>query len=276
MATAVITGGTAGIGRALAETYLCRGYDVLAIGSSPRNGRDFLGYAKDAGAGDRAHFLAADLSEVAGTERLAATIAGRFPVVDVLVLAARYHRSTRLVTPEGFESNFALFYLSRFLLSHGLVGPLSRAGRPVVLNFGGAGQAGPVRWDDLQLERDYSGTGAMAHAATLNDLLGLSFVDLHRETGIRYLLNHPGVVATTFAGEYDPVTAARVEYLKVIGKSAEQSVSQILPYLDRPTTARLTAVHEGIQVPLEPRPFTRHEAARLHEATTKLLAEARC
>jgi NAD(P)-dependent dehydrogenase (short-subunit alcohol dehydrogenase family) len=273
MSTAVITGGTAGIGRALAETYLHRGYDVLVIGSSARNGRDFLAYASDAGAGDRAHFLAADLSQVGGTERLAATIADRFPVVDVLVLAARYHRSTRLVTPEGFESNFALFYLSRFLLGHGLAGPLSRAELPVVLNFGGAGRTGPVRWDDLQLERDYSGVGAMAHCASLNDLLGLSFVDLHRESGIRYVLNHPGVVATTFAGEYDPVTAAQVEHLKVIGKSAGQSVSQVLPYLDRPTGSPLTAVLEGVQVPLTPRSFNRDEAARLHEATMKLLAD---
>jgi hypothetical protein len=51
----------------------------------------------------------------------------------------------------------------------------------------------------------------MGHAGRLNDLLGLSFIDLHPDSGIRYVLNHPGVVVTSFACEYDPVGAAQVE-----------------------------------------------------------------
>jgi hypothetical protein len=189
----------------------------------------------------------------------------------VLVLGARYCRSTRLVTEEGFESNFALFYLSRFLFSHGLAASLSRADHPVVLNFGGAGQPAPVRWHDLQLEQAYHGVGAMGHAARLNDLLGVHFTGLHPD--IRYVLNHPGVVATSFAGEYDPITAAQVENLKVTGKSVAQSVKQILPYLGTSGHEQLTAVLEGVRVPLDPRLFDRHDAARLHEITEKLLAD---
>jgi NAD(P)-dependent dehydrogenase (short-subunit alcohol dehydrogenase family) len=268
MGTAVITGGTDGIGRGLAAEYLRRGYEVLVVGRSAAKGRIFA----EAG-GERAHFLAADLSRVGENQRLVDHIAERVPVIDVLVLGARYHRSTRVVTPDGLETNFALFYLSRFLFSHGLAGPLSRAEHPVVLNFGGAGQTGPVRWHDLQLERQYHGVGAMGHAARLNDLLGVSFIDIHSDSGIRYVLNHPGVVVTSFAGEYDPVTAAQVEHLRVIGKTVDRSVDQILPFLDPPGRDRLTAVLEGVRVPLDPKLFDRRDAARLHEITEKLLAE---
>lgn len=268
MKTIVVTGGTDGIGRGLAAEYLRRGDEVLAIGTSAAKGRTFT----EAG-GERAHFLAADLSLVKENRRLVDHLAERLPAIDILVLGARYHHPARVVTPEGLESNFALFYLSRFLLSHGLAGSLGRAEHPVVLNFAAAGQTGPVRWHDLQLERDYHGVRAMGHAGRLNDLLGVSFVDTHAGSRIRYILNHPGVVATSFAGEYDPVTAAQVQQLRAIGKTVDTSVAQLLPYLDRPGQERLTAVLEGTPVPLDPALFDRSEAARLHQITEKLLAD---
>ncbi|GAA3300109.1 SDR family NAD(P)-dependent oxidoreductase [Dactylosporangium vinaceum] len=266
MGTAVVTGGTDGIGRALAEEYLRRGFEVLVVGRSARKGKSF------ADSSERAHFVAADLSLVAENRRLAEQLAQRFPVIDVLVLGARYHRSVRTVTAEGFETNFALFYLSRFLLSHGLAAPLGRAEHPVVLNFGGAGQTGPVQWDDLQLERSYHGVRAMGHAGRLNDLLGVDHVDRHAGAGIRYVLNHPGVVVTSFAGEYDPVTAAEVDHLRIIGKPVATAVAQILPFLEPRVPGPLTAVLEGRRVALEPGLWDLRDARLLHDITSALLA----
>jgi NAD(P)-dependent dehydrogenase (short-subunit alcohol dehydrogenase family) len=271
MAATMITGGTDGIGRALADTYLDRGHNVLVVGTSSEKGAKFLEAAASRGAGDRAQFLRADLSLVAENNRTIDWIAERYPAIDVLVLGARYHRSTRVETPDGFESNFALFYLSRFLLSHGLVSVLRRAEHATVLNFGGSGLTGPVRWDDLQLRRNYPGTGALGHSGALCDLLGVHFTEVHAETRIRYVLNHPGVVATSFAGEYDTATAAQVDRLRVSGKPVSQAVAQVIPFLDAPP-ARLTAVLEGRQVPTDGAAFDSGDAARLHELTTKLLS----
>lgn len=266
MATAVITGGTDGIGRALADTYLERGHEVVIVGTNPEKGQTFLRYA-----GERAHFLQADLSLVAENRRVLTWITERFPALDVLVLGARFHRSTRVETTDGFESNFALFYLSRYLLSHGLSGLLNRAEHPVVLNFGGVGRTGPVRWDDLQLRHDYPGTGALGHSGALCDLLGVHFTKIH--TTIPYVMNHPGVVSTSFAGEYDTATANAVDHLRTSGKPVSLAVEQILPFLDEPP-APLTAVLEGIRVPTDTPGFDPDDAARLHHLTEELLAGA--
>ncbi|MEV1172655.1 SDR family NAD(P)-dependent oxidoreductase [Nonomuraea sp. NPDC049784] len=272
MATALITGGNDGIGRALADTYLDRGYQVVVVGRNRGKGQAFLDAAARHGAADRARFLQADLSLVTENDRALAWVAQTYPSIDVLVLGARYHRSNRVETMEGFENNFALYYLSRFLFSHGLVESLSRAPHPVILNFGGAGQTGPVRWDDLQLRRNYPGTGALGHSAKLCDLLGVSFTQIYHDTPIRYVLNHPGVVTTSFAGEYDEATAAQVAMLKSVGKTTAQAVAEILPYLDEPP-ARLTAVLEGKRIPTNTAAFDPEEAVRLHEITQKLLAD---
>lgn len=272
MATTVITGGTDGIGRALADTYLARGHDVLILGSSDAKGRAFLDAATAAGHGDRARFERADLSLVAENRRITDLVNADYPAVDVLVLGARYHRSTRVDTPDGFESNFALYYLSRYLLSHGLADALSRSGRGVVLNFGGAGLAGQVRWHDLQLRHNYPGTGALGHGAALCDLLGVRFAQLYADRPVHYVLNHPGVVATSFAGEYDSFTASHVARLRQTGKPVATAVAQILPFLDAPP-ARLTAVLEGQQVRTDTPAFKPADAVRLHETTEKLLAD---
>ncbi|GLW55609.1 SDR family NAD(P)-dependent oxidoreductase [Kitasatospora phosalacinea] len=269
MATAVITGGTDGIGRALATTYLERGHHVLVVGTDPAKGAAFRADAHRRGAGERARFLAADLSLVAENRRLLDHVAAHHPAVDLLVLGARYHRSTRAETADGLESNFALFYLSRHLLSHGLLPQLRRAESPVVLNFGAAGLGGPVRWDDLQLRRDYPGTGALGHAGALCDLLATHLA--HQHPDVPQVVNHPGVTATGFAGEYDPATAAHVHRLRTRAKPATEAVAQILPHLDAPP-APLTAVHEGRRVPTDTPAFDPAAARRLHATTERLLA----
>ncbi|GLW74247.1 hypothetical protein Kpho02_65450 [Kitasatospora phosalacinea] len=269
MATAVITGGTDGIGRALATTYLDRGHHVLVVGTDPAKGAAFRAEAHRRGAGERAHFLAADLSLVAENRRLIDHVATHHPAVDLLVLGARYHRSTRVETADGLESNFALYYLSRHLLSHGLLPQLRRAARPVVLNFGAAGQGGPVRWDDLQLRRNYPGTGALGHGGALCDLLATHLAHLHPD--VPQVVNHPGVTATGFAGEYDPATAAHVSHLRAHAKPATAAVAQILPHLDAPAPG-LTAVLEGRRIRTDTPAFDPAAALRLHTVTEQLLA----
>jgi len=272
MRNVVITGGTDGIGRALAQEYLRRGETVVVVGSNAAKGRDVLAAADRLGAGDRARFLRADLSLVSAGRRVVRWIEKEFDRVDLLVLAARYHRPERTLTAEGFESNFALFYLSRFVLSHGLSVLLARASRPVVLNFAACGLAGPVRWDDLQGEREYHGVGAMGHAGSLNDLLGAGFAAVHPGSPVAYVLNHPGVVATSFAGDYDPATAERVDALKRSGKTVHEAVAQILPHLDSARPGRLTAVVQGRQVSTDTPAFDERAASRLDALTRRLLA----
>jgi hypothetical protein len=72
---------------------------------------------------------------------------------------------------------------------------------------------------------------------------------------VHYVLNHPGVVATSFAGEHAAATASAVDRLRITGKPVSQAVAQILPFLDGPATG-LTAVLEGRRVPTDTPPST--------------------
>ncbi|WP_328603451.1 SDR family NAD(P)-dependent oxidoreductase [Amycolatopsis sp. NBC_00345] len=271
MKTIVITGGTDGIGRGLAQAYLERGDRAVVIGTNQAKGQSFLAAARRLGAEARASFIQADLELINENIRLTEQLSAELDQVNVLVLGARYLRSARVETADGVESNFALSYLSRFLLSHGLIGLLDRAGDPVVLNFGGAGSFGTPQWNDLQQRTNYHGLSAMVHAGILNALLAVDFVDRYPASNVRYVNNFPGTVSTSFAGDHDPTTAAQIAQLRVTGKPVEAAVDEILPFLEPGGYGRITAVDEGRALPLDLEVSTIEDARRLYDYTRHLL-----
>ncbi|WP_371782791.1 SDR family NAD(P)-dependent oxidoreductase [Streptosporangium subroseum] len=258
----VITGGTDGMGKALAHTYLQRGDTVVIVG------RD----AEKATAIPDASFIQADLSLISENRRVIEQINATFPVVDALVLCARHFRSTRRETTEGLEGTLALEYLSRHLLSHGLVEPLNKAGRPVIVNVSGPGvPMGHIHWDDLMLERGYDGVAAQMQAGRANDLLGVAFAAQHAASRTRYVLINPGPVSTSFSGEYDAATAAHVESLKRHGKPVKEGIKPIVARIDTPPAEPLGAFLQDRPISLNHPAFDQKAAARLHELTLKVV-----
>lgn len=270
MKTYVITGGTDGIGAALARTLFSRGDTAVIIGTNPKKGEQLV--AEAASAPGSAAFIKTDLSLVSNARRIVDRLAEEHPAIDGVVLCARFMRSHRSVTAEGFESNFALFYLSRLLLSYGLLGPLKKADQPVIVNVAGPGHDTPVAWDDLQSVRQYDLVHAMFMTGRLNDLLGVTFAERHGEGPVRYVLFHPGTTATSYAGEFDPQTAAYLQQQRMTAKPATDVVPPLLRLLDDPPTPPLTAFNLFTELNVHTDLFSAKDAARLSRLTEELLA----
>ncbi|MFD5177011.1 SDR family NAD(P)-dependent oxidoreductase [Nocardia sp. NPDC058379] len=268
----VVAGGTDGLGRAAALDRLAKGDTVVVIGRNPVRGAEFLAAAEALGGGDRAHFVAADLSSIAATREAIAAVRARVTRLDALVLCARHYRSERLVTAEGFEYTLALFYLSRFVLGYDLLDLLAAAPRPLILNVAGPGSGtGQIRWGDLGFAQGYHGLRALSQGGQLNDLLGIEFAR-RAPARVAYVLLHPGVVDTGLSGDYDPEMAARIEAMRAGAQSVERAVGPILDVLDDPPAAPLTAIVQGKVLDVRGPAFDPVAAARLFDETTTLLA----
>lgn len=271
MKTYVITGGTDGIGAALARTLFSRGDRAVIIGTNPAKGERLM--AEAATAPGSAAFINVDLSLVSNNHRTLDQLAEEYPAINGVVLCARFMRSYRSVTAEGFEDNFALFYLSRLLFSYGLLGPLQRTNRPVIVNVAGPGHATPIAWDDLQSTRRYDLVHAMFMTGRLNDLLGVTFAQRHGTGPVRYVLFHPSTTATSYAGEFDPQTAAHLRQQRMMAKPATDVVPPLLRLLDNPPAPPLSAYNLFTELNVHSKLFSVTDAERLSRLTDALLAE---
>ncbi|MBB5874521.1 NAD(P)-dependent dehydrogenase (short-subunit alcohol dehydrogenase family) [Allocatelliglobosispora scoriae] len=269
----VVSGGTDGMGRALVLARAERGDQVVAIGSNADKGRALLARAAEIGAADRVEFLQADLSSVAGTHGVIDTVRGRWPVVDALALFANRQAPKRIVTADGLEATFALYYLSRYLLSHGLRAALDRAPAPVIVNVAGVGTTkGSIRWDDLQSADRYSMISAQLQAGRANDLLGVDFA-AHSGSRARYVLYHPGF---TRSGDLTPLPVVLRAVIRaaasISARPVAESVRPIVGWVDTPPDAPLTAIDRHKPVPLKTSTLDPGDAQRLATATKDILA----
>ncbi|WP_067225972.1 SDR family NAD(P)-dependent oxidoreductase [Streptomyces sp. NBRC 109706] len=271
--TIVVSGGTDGIGRALVRDRLGRGDRVVAIGSTPGKGEALLAEAERSGAAGRLTFLRAELSLIAEVERVVERISATHPRVDALVLGANRVLTRRQETAEGLEFTFALYYLSRYLLGHGLRGALAAAPEPLIVNISAPGlKAGRVHWDDPQLTDNYRTVRAQAQSGRANDLLGVDFA-ARPSSPARYVLYHPGFTRSpgSWAHLSWPVATSLRLLARVAARSPEEAAGPPSRLIDAPPAEPLTAVDRGRPVDPGLPTFDPGDAARLARETRRLI-----
>ncbi|NUQ89237.1 MAG: SDR family NAD(P)-dependent oxidoreductase [Glycomyces artemisiae] len=274
MRTYLITGGTDGMGRGLGLHFLERGDRVIAVASGEAKGRAFTEAAARLGAADRARFLRADLSTVAGMHAVTAEIESSVESLDGVVFATQRFQQRRVLTADGLEYTFALSYLSRFVIGHGLVPLLDRAEAPVVFNLGAPGGfPGRIFWDDISFEREpYKGMKAATQASRSIDLLAVDFPRRHPDTRAKYVVYNPMFVKTGMA---DPLPQPKRAFTNAMAALFAQRVAKaIVPMaalIDGPPAAPVTAWRRTTPLPLTGKDFDLDAADRLHRLTEAIL-----
>ena len=175
--TALVTGGSDGIGKEIAFGLARAGIQVIIVGRNPRKGHAAVAELQSRSENNRVEFVAADLSSGYDTERLGKLITQRSRQMHYLVHSAGSVRGGRELTADGVESNFAVNYLSRFQLTLELlpllqaVEPFTQPGRIVLV--GGAANIGKVHFDDVNLTHNFSLIRSVLQFQCANDIFTL-------------------------------------------------------------------------------------------------------
>lgn len=140
---ALITGGSRGLGRAIAQAFAEAGADLVLVGRTPET----LEQARQelAALGRQVETLALDLQDAASAEVLCDTVLQRFGVVDILVNnvgGRRENIATEAMPLDKWQGFLDLNLTSAVVCTQRLGGPMLQRGWGRVINI--ASIAGPV------------------------------------------------------------------------------------------------------------------------------------
>jgi retinol dehydrogenase-14 len=229
--TVLVTGGTAGIGRATALGLATMGADLAICGRDGGRTEGAAGEIRAAAGGGRVEVFVADLSSQAEVRRLAGEVLRRLPRIDVLVNNVGGYWDTRHVTGDGLERTFALNHLAPFLLTNLLLERLTHSAPARVVTVASSAHAqGRIDFDDLQGERSYSGAAAYNQSKLANVLFTYELARRLPAPAVTANALHPGVTRTSFGAE-DPAGVQR------------RLIPLLRPFMQAPAQGAATSIH---------------------------------
>lgn len=209
---AVVTGASAGIGKATAEALVRMGWHVIGTGRDPERSNQAEAELRSAANGDgRIDLLRGDFCEMADVVRIAGEIRGLTDRIHVLINNAGGVRDARYVSAEGIEATMAANHYAPFLLTRELM-PVLKATAPdsppgtvrvIAVSSAAHEVCQAMRWDDLDWDKDYAPTPIYCQAKLANLLFARELNKRVAGDGIISQAMHPGVVDSNFANHGD-------------------------------------------------------------------------
>lgn len=196
--TALVTGATAGIGRAIAEGLAQRGFRVVLACRSRGRGLEAAD-AIERDTGSPCELLLVDLSDRASIRHAAEQLLARRVRLDVLVNDAAVWSVRREVTSEGIERTWAVNVLGYHLLTRLLEPALARPSRgpSARVVMVASGLAHSLDLEDPCFERrPYAGLAAYAQSKQCSRMLTRAFARRVGSAGITVNAMHPGFTRT--------------------------------------------------------------------------------
>ena len=260
--TFVVTGATSGIGLATATELKRSGAAIIGVGRSPERCRLVENSLRGLGENSSVDYMSFDLSLQSQVRSLASRInellANRsLTYLDGLVNDAGTFTFWQFLTPEGFETQWAVNHLAGFLLTNELLPLLQAApmGRIVTVSSG-SHYGAKLNWNDLQLRRGYNGLRAYGQTKLANILFML---ELNRRLGEDSTLQgfavDPGLVRTEIGAKGTPALVRWVWRMRsAAGDPPEKPARGIVYLLSEPSLSQATAIYWQDGKPKQPSP----------------------
>jgi NAD(P)-dependent dehydrogenase (short-subunit alcohol dehydrogenase family) len=226
--TALVTGATAGIGRAIAKQLAAEGAEVVVHGRNPLRGAELVD--EIANTGGSARFVAADLSDPRDVQHLA-LLAGD---VDILINNAGVYQflSTSDMTVDGFALHMNLNTQAPYILVRELAPKMAARGYGAIVNISTLAAAVPT-----------NGTGMYAASKAALEQLTRVWAAEYARDGVRVNAVAPGPTRSSGTDDMDPETLRAVADTTALGRIAEpEEIAEAVVFLASPRASYITGV----------------------------------
>jgi NAD(P)-dependent dehydrogenase (short-subunit alcohol dehydrogenase family) len=196
--TALVTGSTDGLGRALALALAADGAHVIVHGRNAERGQAVVDEITAAGKGS-ARFIAADFASMQAVREFADTIAREYPKLDLLVSNAGIAflgDQPRRTSADGYELQFAVNYLAGWVLVNTLRPNLAAAAPSRVINVA-SGSSAPIDFDDVMLEQPGAHARGYGQSKLAQVSMTIELAPRFAEDGITMISLHPATLMNT-------------------------------------------------------------------------------
>jgi NAD(P)-dependent dehydrogenase (short-subunit alcohol dehydrogenase family) len=265
---AVVTGATAGLGKALALELARQGVQVAIVARDKSRGEAILAELKAVKPLHHALFIA-DLARPSVVREVAEILKAQYPRIDLLVNNAAVYKAKREVSENDFESVFATNHLAPFLLSNLLLDNLKAAPSARILTIT-APSTSQLNFDDLQGEQKFSALSAFGASKMANLLFTFALARRLAGTNVVAHAIHPGLVKTSLIREA-PLPIRLVTGL--ISKSPEKAALPIVRVALEDEFGKTNGQFYTKAKPIKANAYAYDEQAqeRLWQISTKLL-----
>ena len=259
--TALVTGGTFGIGRATALGLAREGMSVVIAGRDAGRAQEAVALIQRESGNSQVSLLVADFFRPAQVQALAQAFLERHARLDILVNNAGGTFTERRLTPEGFERTWALNHLAYVGLTLPLL-PLLIASAPArIVNVASGLYAGKIHFDNLQGENSFNGNGAYLQSKLTNLLFTYALARRLAGTGVTVNAVNPGIVDTGVAREVKGITKfIHAVVLKPLKRTPEQGAFPSLYMATSPEVEGVSGKFFDKRNFVETKPITHDQA----------------
>lgn len=267
----LVTGATAGIGKATAGALAERGAELLITGRNEQKLARTAKWLRDEHSADKVETFCVDYVDLDQVRELVVSIESIDRQLDVLVNNAGAFYNRRQNTHYGVEKTFLVNHIAPFLLTTELVkrGLMTKTARIVIVTSDGH-RMGSLDFDDLEYHRGYFGMKGYARSKLANLLFAY---ELHRrlnESDITVNAVHPGHTATdiwrTNFGFVGPVLKW---VMRLFARTPEQGADTVIFVASAPALEGVSGRYfaDRGQIRSSPQSYDETLAARLWEVS---------
>ena len=226
--TCLITGATAGIGKAAAMQLAQLGATLVLVARDPQKATKTTEQIRQQTGNHEIEFLLADLSSQQQVRQLAEDFKARHQRLDVLVNNAGAVMTSRQHSVDGIEMTFALNYLSYFLLTNLLLDVLTSSNPSRIVNVSSdSHQNAELDFQDLQYQGRYRGFQAYGRSKLANVLFTYELARRLEGTGVTANSLHPGLVATNLVANNGVTGRVMNVFFRVFGRSSDKGARTV-------------------------------------------------
>ncbi|KAL0254788.1 hypothetical protein SLS55_009312 [Diplodia seriata] len=230
----LVTGCSSGLGIETARALFATGARLFCTARSIKKGEEALADVLEPG---RVDLLELQLDSLNSVRTCARDFLSKSKTLNVLVCNAGIMMPPYAKTADGFESQFATNHLGHFLLFNLLkealfAGSSSSFGSRVVVVASMGHRGGGIRFDDINLENDYTPSKGYAQSKTANIYMANEIERRYGARGVHALSLHPGGIATGLQIHMDPNLkerwASNPDVVKGTMSPAQGAATQVL------------------------------------------------